>query len=99
MMDNQSQHQDFERLESNVERMISMIRNLKSENQKLKEELFEKDEVIKDFQNSTKITKLVESTDSVKPNADKLKERIEENIRIIDNCIAQLGDNVDKLDI
>lgn len=95
-MDNLSRKSALADLEFNIERLISEVSRLKSENRELKELVTKKDEVIKDFQNSTKLTKLVDGIGSVGVDADELRARIEENIQIIDDCIARLGDNVNK---
>ena len=84
-------------LENNISELVTELSKAREENTVLKIKLAKQEELIKDFQNKSKITKIVNGIGPIGEDADKLKERIEENIQIIDKCITQLGRN--KLDI
>jgi len=63
---------------------------LKSENDELKEVLKAKEEHLVNFQNQYKISKIVQNIAVGEQDAAGLKQRIDEYIKEIDKCIAQL---------
>ena len=86
------------KLVDNVSRLLTELKSvreelieLKEENLKLKLEIKNKDEIIKDFQNTNKITNIVGSIESGGNNAEELKLRIDENIQELEECIALLS--------
>ena len=86
------------KLVDNVSRLLTELKSLreelielKEENIKLKSEIKNKEEIIKDFQNSNKITNIVGSIGLGENDAEELKLRIDENIQELEECIAQLS--------
>ncbi len=85
-------------LERKVELLVSQhfamkeeIRRLQEENQQLKLVIGEKDGEINHFQKTIKISKIVNNAVADKDNTTELKRTINEYIRKIDKCIAQLS--------
>ena len=85
-------------LERKVELLIQQqkearaeIQQLKDENTRLKSTISQKDEQIADFQNTIKINKIANHTVADKSETTELKRTINEYIKKIDRCIAQLS--------
>jgi capsule polysaccharide export protein KpsE/RkpR len=78
-------------LVSEHKRAKEEIVSLKSENESLRDELKRKVEQVGNFQNNLKITKIVDSMVVHKQNPTELKQVINEYIKEIDKCIAQLS--------
>ena len=85
-------------LERKVELLIQQqkdvraeIQQLKDENTRLKETMGQKDEQIAHFQNTIKINKIANHTVADKNETTELKRTINEYIKKIDRCIAQLS--------
>ncbi|MEY3417774.1 MAG: hypothetical protein RL711_811 [Bacteroidota bacterium] len=62
------------------------------ENAELKNTLLLKDETLKSFQNQEKMSTIVSSLAEDTPGASELKLKINEVIKEIDKCIAQLSE-------
>jgi hypothetical protein len=62
------------------------------ENSELKNTLLLKDETLKSFQNQEKMSTIVSSLAEDTPGASELKLKINEVIKEIDKCIAQLSE-------
>lgn len=71
--------------------MKDEIKRLKEENQELKSVINKKEEKINDFQKTIKISKIVNNAVASESNTTELKRTINEYIRKIDKCIAQLS--------
>ena len=67
------------------------IRILKVENDNLKSTLKRKERQINDFQNQNKISTIVDNVAAGGEEAAELKQYINEYIKEIDKCIAQLS--------
>ncbi len=67
------------------------LRILKGENGNLKATLTRKEQQIDDFQNQNKISTIVDNIATGGEDAAELKQYINEYIREIDKCIAQLS--------
>ena len=67
------------------------IQQLKEDNIRLASELSRKDEQIAHFQNTIKINKIANQTVADKGETTELKRTINEYIKKIDRCIAQLS--------
>ncbi len=67
------------------------LRILKVENGNLKTTLKRKEQQIDDFQNQNKISTIVDNITAGSEDAAELKQYINEYIREIDKCIAQLS--------
>ncbi|GJM28327.1 MAG: hypothetical protein DHS20C17_09620 [Cyclobacteriaceae bacterium] len=67
------------------------IRILKTENGNLRSSLNRKEQKISDFQNQNKISTIVDNIATGGDDAAELKQYINEYIREIDKCIAQLS--------
>ena len=67
------------------------IQQLKDDNTRLKSALSQKDEQIAHFQNTIKINKIANHTVADKSETTELKRTINEYIKKIDKCIAQLS--------
>ncbi len=65
---------------------------LRSENAELKEVIQAKEEHLVNFQNKYKISKIVQNIAVGEQDAAGLKQRIDEYIKEIDMCIAQLSE-------
>ncbi len=88
---------------SNLERKVLLLLNqhqkqkdeiqvLKKEVESLKGQLSEKDQVISDFQNKDNISKLVNGMVAGESQAEELGEVLNEYIKEVDKCIAQLSE-------
>ncbi len=85
-------------LERKVELFIQQQKDAQAEIQQLKEDnirlaaaLSQKDEQIAHFQNTIKINKIANQTVADKSETTELKRTINEYIKKIDRCIAQLS--------
>ncbi len=85
-------------LERRIEMLINQhfimkeeIKRLHEENRKLKSVIVEKEEEINNFQKTIKISKIVNNAVANQDNTTELKRTINEYIRKIDKCIAQLS--------
>lgn len=85
-------------LERKVELLIQQqkdarteIQQLKDDNHRLKALLSQKEEQITHFQNTIKIHKIANHTVADKDETTELKRTINEYIKKIDKCIAQLS--------
>ena len=85
-------------LERKVELLIQQhkearaeIQHLKDDNARLKSVVSQKDEQIAHFQNTIKINKIASHTVADKNETTELKRTINEYIKKIDRCIAQLS--------
>ncbi len=67
------------------------VKNLKMENQQLKNGLRSRDEQIASFHNQLKITKIVDNLNPEDGSVLELKRKVDEYIREIDKCIAHLS--------
>ena len=67
------------------------VKNLKLENQQLKNGLRSRDEQIASFHNQLKITKIVDNLNPEDGSVLELKKKVDEYIREIDKCIAHLS--------
>ncbi|MDN4164851.1 hypothetical protein QWY31_05020 [Cytophagales bacterium LB-30] len=67
------------------------LAQLKAENSQLAGLVKQKDELINNFQNQIKISKIVGSIEADEDEASGLKAKINEYIREIDKCIAHLS--------
>ena len=67
------------------------LRILKAENSHLKNTLSRKERQISDFQNQNKISTIVDNIATGGEEASELKQYINEYIKEIDKCIAQLS--------
>jgi hypothetical protein len=67
------------------------IQQLKEDNIRLASELSRRDEQIVHFQNTIKINKIANQTVADKNETTELKRTINEYIKKIDRCIAQLS--------
>ncbi len=67
------------------------VKNLKLENQQLKNGLRSRDEQIASFHNQLKITKIVDNLNPEDGSVLELKRKVDEYIREIDKCIAHLS--------
>jgi seryl-tRNA synthetase len=67
------------------------LRILKTENSNLRNTLNRKEQQIGDFQNQNKISTIVDNIAAGGEDAAELKQYINEYIREIDKCIAQLS--------
>jgi hypothetical protein len=65
---------------------------LRAENEELKSNIDSQNEVLKNFQNQDKITKLVSSIAEGAQNSTELKLKINEYIKEIDKCIVFLSE-------
>ena len=80
-------------LENKVDQLVEKMEALREENTILKIKVSKQDDIIKDFQNNGKLTNIVGSIGSTGEDAEKLKLRIDENIQLIEKCIARLSEN------
>jgi hypothetical protein len=67
------------------------LRILKAENSKLKSTISLKEQLISDFQNQNKISTIVDNIATGGEDATELKQYINDYIKEIDQCIAQLS--------
>lgn len=71
---------------------VSIISDLRTENDHLRKNLEIQNEEIKSFKNRDKITKIVEGVTGGDEKSAALKHKINEYIKEIDKCIAYLSD-------
>ncbi len=97
-MDNDLLRKEFSALERKVSLLLNEhkkvrteLAQLQSENTGLREELKERDELIANFQNKFKISKIVNSIDTEGHDTSELKRKIDEYIKEIDRCIAHVS--------
>ena len=97
-MDNDLLRKEFSALERKVSLLLNEHRKirtelsqLQSENAGLRDELKERDELIANFQNKFKISKIVNSIDTEGHDTSELKRKIAEYIKEIDRCIAHVS--------
>lgn len=76
---------EHKKLKGNVE-------SLRKENQDLREVIKQKESVLFDFQNKDKISKIVNGMVVSEGNTTELVEVIDEYIKEVDKCIAQLSE-------
>ncbi|MFP4505370.1 MAG: hypothetical protein ACLFOZ_11690 [Cyclobacteriaceae bacterium] len=81
----------LELLVSQHQALKEEVRQLKAENQQLRSVVGEKDEQLNHFQKTVKISKIVDSAVANQEDTTELKRTINEYIRKIDKCIAQLS--------
>ncbi len=101
--ENQSTYQktvisEIAALERKVELLIRQqkdtqaeVMQLKKENARLKESVSQRDEQIEHFQKTIKINKIANHTVADKSETTELKRTVNEYIKKIDKCIAQLS--------
>jgi len=85
-------------LERKVELLVNQQQSLREELKQLREEngmlrsvIEEKDEQINRFQKTLKLSKIVDNAVADQTDTTELKRTIDEYIRKIDKCIAQLS--------
>lgn len=85
-------------LERKVELLVNQQQSLREELKQLREEnsmlrsvIGEKDEQINRFQKTLKLSKIVDNAVADQTDTTELKRTIDEYIRKIDKCIAQLS--------
>lgn len=84
-------YEEINTLEDRVLKLLSDLKRLKSENVYLRDLLKKKEDVLKDFQNQSKIINIVEAKDKGIEIDDELRGRIDDSIRVIEKCIAHLS--------
>ena len=67
------------------------LRGLKLENHELKADVKKREEQLSHFKNQIKITKIVDYINPEDGSISELKRKVEEYIREIDKCIAQVS--------
>ncbi len=72
-------------------RLKDEIRQLKTENQELRQLLQSREEQLEHFRNQVKIAKLVDNLRPEDGSASELKKKVDDYIREIDKCIAYLS--------
>lgn len=92
-------HEELQRLERLAGQVGKKLHQIELENILLKEDLAkavkavaEKDQVLEDFKNQIKITKLVNSIPVENIESAELREKINNYIKEIDNIIAYLSE-------
>jgi predicted nucleic acid-binding Zn-ribbon protein len=97
-MNQKSLISEMSALERKVELLVSQQNNLRQELKQLREEngmlrsvIEEKDEQINHFQKTLKLSKIVDTAVAGQTDTTELKRTINEYIRKIDKCIAQLS--------
>jgi predicted nucleic acid-binding Zn-ribbon protein len=68
------------------------INLLKAEKERFSEQLKNKEEMISDFQNQIKISKIVNNIGEGSEETENLRSKIDEYIQEIDKCIVQLSE-------
>lgn len=96
-MEHSDLREHLSRLENQVQLLLEKyetakdeLAQLKQENQQLRSESLEKSVQIENFQNHSKISKIVEYL-GMDENPSELKEKIDEYIVEIDRCISYLS--------
>lgn len=97
-MNQKSLISEMSALERKVELLVSRQQSLREELKQLREEngmlrsvIEEKDEQINHFQKTLKLSKIVDTAVADQTDTTELKRTINEYIRKIDKCIAQLS--------
>jgi len=67
------------------------LKRLKLENHELKADVKKRDEQLSHFKNQIKITKIVDHINPEDGSISELKRKVDEYIREIDKCIAQVS--------
>lgn len=67
------------------------LRGLKLENHELKADVKKREEQLSHFKNQIKITKIVDYINPEDGSISELKRKVDEYIREIDKCIAQVS--------
>ena len=67
------------------------VKSLKVENQALRQSVQNRDNQLESFKNQIKITKIVDRIHLDNGEAAELKKKVDEYIREIDKCIANIG--------
>lgn len=67
------------------------LKGLKLENHELKADVKKRDEQLSHFKNQIKITKIVDHINPEDGSISELKRKVDEYIREIDKCIAQVS--------
>ena len=80
-----------ELLASQHHRLREELRQLKDENSRLRSTVEEKEEQLDHFQKTFKLSKIVDNAVADETDTTELKRTINEYIRTIDKCIAQLS--------
>ena len=88
---NEVLYEEVNILEDRIIKLLSDLKRLKSENGYLRDLLQKKEDIIKDFQNHGKMTNIAEGKDNKVEMDEEMKVKIDESIRIIEKCIAQLS--------
>ncbi|RED92819.1 DUF3450 domain-containing protein [Marinoscillum furvescens] len=98
-MGNDTLRSELQHLERRVKLLINEYTRLKEdfenvrvENQHLRGQLQQQEAKLSNFQNQTKISKIVESMVVGDTDSDELKDVIDDYIKEIDKCIAHLGE-------
>ena len=91
-------HEDINKLEKKIRKLADNHKKLKSEIEKLKQEnkelkitIKEKNENIDNFQYQVKISKIAKKLAVENERSNELKDKIDEYIKEINNCIAFLN--------
>lgn len=97
-MNQKSLISEMSALERKVELLVSQqqslreeLKQLRNENSMLRSVIEEKDEQINHFQKTLKLSKIVDTAVADQTDTTELKRTINEYIRKIDKCIAQLS--------
>lgn len=77
---------------NNHQKQKQEIEILKQEVKGLKQQVVEKDEVLSNFQNQDKISKIVSGMVANESSPEELGEVLDEYIKEVDKCIAQLSE-------
>lgn len=98
-MSNETLRTEINHLERKVKLLLSEYTQLKNdfqkvsnENQLLKSQVDQQQLNLANFQNQTKISKIVESMVVGENDSDEVKDVLDDYIKEIDKCIAHLGE-------
>jgi len=90
-------HTELNSLERKVQLLLNEhqlikdeLKQVKAENQDLKQALNQKEGLLKDFQNQDKISKIVGTIGKNEAETSEMREKIDEYIEEIDKCILHL---------
>lgn len=90
---------ELNNLERKLILMLNKYQKLKQENEVLKDEVLsmkkaivQKDEELEGFYNKDKISKIVNGMDTGESSSGELGEMLDEYIKEVDKCIAQLSE-------